>query len=417
MPRIDSAKTIQQKQILWDEIEAINQQGLERLLDRSGLLNHLDPDNEAHLKIAAQLLNISEEEAKRRFTLSPEVKERLVNFSFTEEALQNMRRKLQAKAEEQERIAEVISEIREQGSTIREMSIGLTTTRELLKAVKKYGSIEEAILAFREAALSKGYKGLEPEMVPVIEVYGNLRDLALLVFVGFIQGTGYNSPLITQKEAQKIRDKITSTEQGFSLYRTLIMAYPTLNISQWISNYYKQSYSHYIALTAEAITKWKNEKKLQAIYGVVSEMVSGAQLERVTELTGEPSLQRLQKLWMDVVECSKRANEALSDFKGAIVMCEEWLRDKDAMELFSYPYGLQRKPLLNTEAYSDIPYNYYVRSLTSSEVPEGATDPDGEEGTALLMNYEDIEPSEIGRATMEFALNSEFNERDKYRPK
>lgn len=426
----------QTKATLLDEIEVLNQKRREKLV--TDLLNYLDPRKEEDVRIAAQLLNISEKEAKRRFYLSPEKLERMAQAAqrLTKEEIKQEVDRLRLDSERHRKIAETMIEIREQGKALQEMGLGLATTKELLKAVRKYNSIDEAVVAFREQTDESGYFGIEPEMIPVIKIYGTPHDKAILVIAGYFiaEGMGWE-PKLTEKEIYKIRDNITSSsEKVLEEYREVFIYYHTLRAAQWMIRYQESRVYQTQRATEEAILKYEGMKQTQDFFNSVSSLIPTERQQELTALMeqhnhntalsfnvgkltlspdGSYTDEGLQKQWEEVEYRAVISNDELGIFKTMEQGFIKWAEERRVKAII-YPTIKDLFNVVNDFGslpieISDVYYKYPLQQKRAN----GGTPTAEEEKLALLSDCQNVEPNDLGEQAITLLLNDEYERRNK----
>lgn len=327
----DRLRGIEEKQALWDEIEALNAQRYKRLTE--DLWGQFDPRNEREVRLAAHFLHISEEEALRRYYISPdkskEWSKSLSNRKITKEEFEEWRQQLREESRIQKETEEAIQSIRERGTTLRDMTIGVTTTKKLLAAVKKYGSIDETLQTFRNRTEKGGFKAIEPEMIPVVKVYGTGKDKAVLAILGYMQMKHYGDPkkAMTEKEVLTLKKDVEhSSEEDIEAYREAYVFYTAMIDTIPIVEYYRLDYMRAMVEVAKAITKYEGKKDIEGLIEHIMRQEENLPEDYKLTLTFPDiykqhlaiAQQEIRALWDEVKELSGKAKRALSIFKGVL---------------------------------------------------------------------------------------------------
>lgn len=411
MPRKESPKTTKEKESLWDEIEALNKERQEKLIADSGVLDYLDPTKEEDVRIAAHLLNITEEEARDRFYLSPErraeLSESLKNLS--EEELSEGLKKLREENERKRKIEETIREIREKGTSLRDMGLGITTTKELLKAVRKYHSIEEALVTFRQEVADNGYYGIECEMIPVIRVYGTARDKALLVAMGYYDAKRSDKERLTEKEVKSIRESIyRSSEEEINTYRDCFILYETIEAGFWMYRYLETKTDLSTERAATEITKYEDMKRTQEILNKVGSLIPSDRQQELSSMLPDsiPSDEDIQQQWEEVKKAIKTANSDKAYFVGGLNGLRDWMTEHNATDLMRMRFkDIIEVQLDFGDIVKNIPEQYYRRSNPDTSVEEA-------DEKALLLTFDEVNPKDVTYRGFRKYLDDEYDRRN-----
>lgn len=418
--------TAEEKAALLDEIEKLNRARQEKLVLR--LMDYLDPTKEEDVRIAAHLLHISEEEAMQRFYLSHEKRKEWAEAAHktTKEQLKEEVDRLRLDSERHRKIAETIIEIREQGKTLQEMGLGLSTTKELLKAVRKYHSIDEAVVAFREGTDKSGYHGIEPEMVSVIKIYGTPHDKAVLVLLGYYMADIMDwEKRVSLKETDQIRNSVKKgSQEDIEQYRDVFVYYQTLMSAQWMLKCQANQFEKNERATEEAIAMYEAMRQTQDFFNKVSSLIPTErkqELMELMELHNNSSLsinkghltqspdggfadEGLAKQWRIAERLAKDANKELSVFKGMRIAYTNWAKERNALSV-SFP--------LNNDLFDSID-EYFLKHIAISEiyVKTKGEEVAEEEQKRILRDYEESEISELGLTAMTLFLDDEYGRRN-----
>lgn len=427
MPRKESPKTTEQKLTLWNEIENLQREKAERLA--IDFIDTLDLSKSKDLKLAAMLLRRSEEELREWIKGGKEALHKAAKrlSTISKEELAEGLRKLREENSLRKEIADTLIEIRERGDTLRDMNLGLATTKELLNAVRKYGSIEDSLEAFRGAISTIGYTGLDPILIPVIKVYGNGRDKALLILMGIFEPIEASDFRLSTKEGKEISKSVSGgSDKDIEDYGETLIVYDTIKSTQWmirhVTNFYLESKWEF----AQAVTEYEQMIEEADIFNRVSAIVPPDRQQELLSILEETYNNReeklrdmgrlslssdgrfkereLSKIKKRLISRAEDYNFTLSCVKGCYTALEKWIRERGAEDLTPQiikEFLYDEKMTLLDVSFPDMYYNRNLNSLT------------GEKGLALLMDYEDISPDSDAYGAMLKFLGQEYGRRKK----
>lgn len=412
MPKKESPKTTKEKESLWDEIESLNRERQEKIIANSGVLDYLNPTKEEDVRIAAHLLNITEEEARSRLYLSPEKRAEISESikKISKEELSEGLKNLREDNERQRKIEEAIREIREKGTTLRDMGLGITTTKELLKAVKKYHSIEEALVTFRQEVADKGYCGIEREMIPVIRVYGSARDKGVLVALGHYDAKVNDAEVVTSKEADSIRESVKrGSEEDISTYRDCFVLQETVDAGFWMFRYLEAKTDLTTQRAAIEIIKFENLKKTQEDLNKLIALIPSDRQPELSSILPEtmPTDEEIQQQWAEVKEAVKAANLDRAYCVGGINGLRDWMKEHNATDLIGRRFKQAIDGMLVFgDILTNIPDKYYRHNNPDTSVEEA-------DEKALLLTFDEVNPMEVTYKGFKVYLDGEYRRRNK----
>lgn len=412
MPKKESPKTTKEKESLWDEIESLNRERQEKIIANSGVLDYLNPTKEEDVRIAAHLLNITEEEARSRLYLSPEKRAEISESikKISKEELSEGLKNLREDNERQRKIEEAIREIREKGTTLRDMGLGITTTKELLKAVKKYHSIEEALVTFRQEVADNGYCGIEREMIPVIRVYGSARDKGVLVALGHYDAKVNDAEVVTSKEADSIRESVKrGSEEDISTYRDCFVLQETVDAGFWMFRYLEAKTDLTTQRAAIEIIKFENLKKTQEDLNKLIALIPSDRQPELSSILPEtmPTDEEIQQQWAEVKEAVKAANLDRAYCVGGINGLRDWMKEHNATDLIGRRFKQAIDGMLVFgDILTNIPDKYYRHNNPDTSVEEA-------DEKALLLTFDEVNPMEVTYKGFKVYLDGEYRRRNK----
>lgn len=287
----------------------------------------------------------------------------------------------------------------------------------------KLDTIAEMLEHFRFKVSKFGWFPLYKEnrsLVPVVAAYGTARDKAALIinaYFGHAVAFPDEERILTEKQAKEIRKGIaqSGTDKEKADFTECFVFYDTFNRAAPL--YYKAKYKFFsCALTSVAYFQtYEWLSKAEELFNSFATLVDPTKKEEFAKLTEKYNdyLQNYQKFgelkadsgkgWVDrqrksCLEWAITATEtlvtpSLSEYKGAVVAFNKWVKDKDA-ELF-LPDNL-RKELLFAESCSylgELQSKYYSSNIKRREA-SGEKPKEEEKKIAVFPEWKDVEPDQ-----------------------
>lgn len=410
MPRKTTGDTIkrteaslQEKTFLWDEIESLQQERKKRLT--RDLWGDLDPQNEKEVRIFAHLTGISEEEALKKYYIAPDSDSPalLPNLlkamaSIPKEQIQRELEQLREENRIKRETEEAIQSIRERGTTLRDMTIGVTTTKKLLAAVKKYGSIDETLQAFRNRTEKEGFTAVERDMIPVIQVYGTPTDKAFLVILAFVQATTFGTPILSQNTAVKIRnevkklsvDEINEYADAMQLYKAMTETLP-LNLT------FHKDFLRAAVEVAKEVIRYEGMCERLHTLNRLEDVLTQEQKTQLSDLwpTDKAAMEKeIEEQWKTVKGLSTLADLQFTMFKSGLHSMDEWAEENNCTPILPYPFRTIKAETDRYISNLNLP-NKYFRSHLSEMKDNGEEITDEDYRLAVIPSFNGLQFDEV----------------------
>lgn len=296
---------------------------------------------------------------------------------------------------------------------------GTKKRKELMLALFKYKSVDEALTRFREVLGKTGFLGLEreQELIPIVEYYGTIKDKTALVVNSHWDMTKEEgkTPLMTRKRVDDIRNDIRS--QGYEAMKEF-MTYLAMfdSIKKVYHLYYRLKYS-YLSMAYQSTIYFQTYEwlgKAEELFNSFASLVDPNKREEFSKLAQDyntylQSYQRFGELeevkgegWIDKQRdncltyadvittdfCRKR----LADFKGAVVGIDKWIA-YHKVEMFIPMELREQRANLHYAQIQELQSKYYFSHLKYME-DHGETPTDADKKIALFPEYDEVEPNE-----------------------
>lgn len=356
---------------------------------------------------------------------SPEVKDAI------EESFKDI---IEAAEEERREIDETLSSV---GTSREELikrlsSLGVGSDRQLYSLSELYKSfrhykdevpegenvIEYILREYRDKVGKFGYLGIKKEMIPTVQRFGTIKDIAALCTLAYYDmeqdkdTLAPKAPLLSRKKTDEIRNEIRSRGRAamvefmncLSLYETLHRNFH--NFYGFQNTYTSTAYQTAIYLNTH---EWLCE--VEELFNSLAPLVPEDKLRPIAEKYNDFLIQyqRFGELdetrgdgWIDKqkASCLKYAerlamdlvSSSLAELKGHIVAIRLWIK-KNKAEMF-VPMELRNQiAQIEQGCISEIHSKYYSSYLIRKE-EQGGIITEADRQRAILPEYEDIEPDE-----------------------
>lgn len=279
----------------------------------------------------------------------------------------------------------------------------------LMRSARKYGGIEECLEAFRKAIREKGGEGIEKEMVPTVRAFGNVRDLSLLLYLGF-----FEAHIVDPKDGKKIKD----STQRFSVeekceHLTYLRCYSAMrsfsHILQESSGiYYTAAYSlarniaNYEALTIipkystillNLIPKDNTDEALKCIKRMSDELNEATGLYGDFEVDREKyelKTQKIEELFQIVKDGAETANLCMRDYKTMLMTVYKWAEEHNATDFIPQIIIDNRKDMEHGKGIVLLNDKWLMSDLKERE-ERGEQITEEDRRRAIVANYSDTE--------------------------
>lgn len=269
-----------------------------------------------------------------------------------------------------------------------------------------------AVSEYRDKIARYGYKLLRPEMVPIVETYGSIKDKAALCSIGFFDMNRERNviigadiePLLTQKRMEAIKrgirrmgkEAVAEYMNYLSLYNCFMeifhlfyrMKYTYLAIAYQITIYFNTY--EWLNKTGElfkAIEPHINDKELTKIATDFNEYLQNYQrFGELKEVKGEGWQETQADNCLEYATImTKIATDRLSALKGHIAGIMEWAVINDAN--YFIPMELRDGIESAEKGYIKELQGKYYKKQSDNHTEE-------ERKVAIFPSYDDIKPNE-----------------------
>lgn len=306
-------------------------------------------------------------------------------------------------------------------------------------------TVEYILQLFREAIEIKGYKGLKPNMIPVVYYYGTLKDQAALC----IQYFDYNRwerghrPPINKRTIDSLRDRIRKTGlrnlQDFVNYLAVYDAYMSVTkhlfyvvsvyfaklyqTALYIQNYEWTIRTAHLLKEIEPLIKEESKKHKDGIkfsdFGKAidtqNDYLENNQLFGHLRINDNGTIEDTEADdCLDyATESAKQVYSPLSTVKGMIEGLREWTKEQEGNSYKSIlmPQELRSK-IIAPDLYTStnmLPDKYFVSNLQTLQ-EQGKEITDNDKKIAILPSYDDVAVDEDMKNQTIGQLNDKLQE-------
>lgn len=293
--------------------------------------------------------------------------------------------------------------------------------RSLLITYKERGNnlseiIESVLQEYRQEVGKYGYVAIKKEMIPIIEYYGSIKDIAALCTLAYFDmEQDSQKPILSRSRVDEIRDKVRSRGIDAMVdFMNYLILYETLkkNFDLFYRIKYRYTSMAHLATIYFHTYEWlgKAEELFNSLYPLVSEDRK-TELQVITKKYNNylNSFQRFGDLeevqgngWIDKQRenCLEYAKLITTDYvtnslaavKGHITAIKLWIK-RNGAEMF-VPMELREQiEMLEQGDLQELQDKFYLSHLKDME-ERGEIITDEDKKISLFPEYEEIIPDE-----------------------